>query len=135
MTFCKEYSCYGFEMAEATSNTMMKISSVAGSSYLGCGRYVVFPKGQMYCAGCYSWKALDQANKAWAISKAGQLIEPFLVCEGCSKEMACPHLVSSALCGEVHASQMKPKHASVKKMLGKWLRPRNVPQSSLVEWD
>ena len=134
VTFCKEYRCDSFQVAKAAENTYMTITSVAGTKYLGCGSYVAFPKGQMYCECCFSWKNLNMTNRAWAVHYNGRLVEPFLVCEECSKKMSIPSIVSQPLCGTFRASSMKPKAKakciSVAKSLGKWLC-----KSKVVEYD
>lgn len=109
VTFCKNYCCDNYQVAKAADNTYMTINSVAGTKYLGCGSYVAFPKGQMYCECCYSWKQLDMANRAWVAHYMGKLIEPFLVCEDCSKKMTIHFIDSYPLCGTFRISYIKSK--------------------------
>lgn len=134
VTFCKEYRCIGHEMATAAENTTMTITSVAGTKYLGCGQYVGFPKGNMYCGCCFSWKPLDMNNKAWVVHLTGQLIEPSLVCEGCSRKISFRYQVSQPLCG-THV-RPRAKSSSIVKRLCKWWRSKNVPEFDPdYQWD
>jgi hypothetical protein len=82
----------------------------------------------MYCECCFSWKTLNMTNRAWAVHYTGQLVEPFLVCEECSKKMSIPTFVCQPLCGTSRASSTKPKAKciSVAKCLGKWFCKKNV---------
>jgi hypothetical protein len=133
VTFCKEYRCTGYEMATAVENTTMTITSIAGIKSLGCGQYVAFPKGNMYCGCCYSWKPLDMNNRGWAMYYGGNLIELSLVCEGCSRKMSFTRIVSRPLCG---APMPEPKSPSLVKRLCKWWRTRNVPKFDPdYQWD
>jgi hypothetical protein len=133
VTFCKEYYCTGIEMATAVENTTMTITSIAGLKSLGCGQYVAFPKGGMYCGCCYSWKPLDMNNKGWAVYFGGHLIEPSLVCEECSRKMSIVNVVSRPLCG---ALMRKPKSPTFVKRLCKWWRSRNtLKYDPDYQWD
>jgi hypothetical protein len=107
VVFLKKYRCVGFNMAQAAENTTLTITSLAGIKYLGRGKYVVFPKGHMYCDCCYSMQPLNMDNKAWVVSYKGQLVEPFLVCETCSKKMA--SFTSQPLYASCNASQLPNK--------------------------
>jgi hypothetical protein len=136
VTFCGKYCCSGFEMAHAAENTTMIITSVAGCKYLGRGNHVVFPKGNMYCGCCFSWKSLDMNNKAWAVHLGGTLIEPFLVCEGCAMKISVESLVSQPLCGTLRVSKRKIKSPTFVKRLCKWWRTSNAPQfDPEYQWD
>ena len=126
--FCKEYRCNSHQVAKAAENTTMTITSLAGTKYLGCGKYVAYPKGHIYCECCYSWKSLDITNRAWVLHKCGDLMEDSLVCEDCCKRMSFPSYVSVPLCGTFHASTIKPKSVSIVKRLCKWLGKKDTPQ-------
>jgi hypothetical protein len=72
-------------------------------------------------------------NRAWAVSNRGELIEAFLVCEECSKDIEHPTRKSQALCATVHASQLKPKQTLMSKLKQKLL-PSSKPQETTSMW-
>lgn len=134
VTFCKNLTCNAFEVANATENTTMKVTKNHSSLYLGCSQYVLYPIGDMFCQRCYYWKPLNMTNRAWAVSTRGELVEEFLVCEECSKDMEHPKTTSQALCATIHASQLKPKETFISKLKQKFLASSKKPQTTTV-WD
>jgi hypothetical protein len=92
----------------------------------------------MYCECCFSWKNLDMSSRAWAVYCDHQLVEPFLVCEECSKKMPIPTCVSQPLCGTFRASSPKPKAKCISfaKRLSKWLcKSKVVEYNPDYMWD